>query len=178
MNELTSNQLNDCNLDDSFKTHQFDETSCVVDEKFVPKAGMIFKTLEEAGKFYNTTRDGDKIKNQLITNPSAGLNCPARIYVHIMKDVGLWTISKFVLNHSHLYCPNQAEMLKQHRELSINPFVQKFWLSEVTNPFKIDNRVFKPRVVFSRNCRECVLGFWIKVKGPSLSLGKVGVIGT
>ncbi|RYQ96810.1 hypothetical protein Ahy_B08g092691 [Arachis hypogaea] len=109
------------------------QTSCVVDEKFVPKVGMIFKTLEEAGKFYkyysklaslstktrNTTRDVDKIKNQLITNSSAGLNCPARIYVHIMKDVGLWTIFKLVLNHSHPCCPDQAEMLKQHRELSM-----------------------------------------------------------
>ncbi|RYR29638.1 hypothetical protein Ahy_B01g054085 [Arachis hypogaea] len=84
MNESTSNQLNECDLDNSFKTYQFDEfivqTNCVVDEKFVPKVGMIFKTLEEAGKFYNhysklagfstkirnTTQDGDKIKNQLI----------------------------------------------------------------------------------------------------------------
>ncbi|KAL4381652.1 hypothetical protein AHAS_Ahas04G0154900 [Arachis hypogaea] len=85
---------------------------------------MIFKTLDEAEKFYkhyskhvnfstkirNTTRDGENIKNQLIisptlkTNPSAGLNCPARIYVHIMKDIGLWTISKVVLNHSHPCC--------------------------------------------------------------------------
>ncbi|QHO16086.1 Protein FAR1-RELATED SEQUENCE [Arachis hypogaea] len=107
-------------------------------------------TLEEAGKFYkhysklagfstkirNTTRDGDKIKNQLIvcsrearwnskisstlkTNPAAGLNCPTRIYVHIMKDVGYRTISQVVLNHSHPCCPDQAEMLKQHRELSM-----------------------------------------------------------
>ncbi|XP_057746800.1 protein FAR1-RELATED SEQUENCE 5-like [Arachis stenosperma] len=150
MNESTLNQLNECDLDNASEMHQFDETSCVVDEKFVPKVGMIFKTLEEAGKFYkyysklagfstkirNTTRDGDKIKNQLIvctreggwkskisptlkTNPSAGLNCPPRIYVHIMKDVGLWTISKVVLNYSHLCCPDQAEMLKQHRELSM-----------------------------------------------------------
>ncbi|RYR33050.1 hypothetical protein Ahy_A10g047598 [Arachis hypogaea] len=128
MNESTSNQLNGCDLDDSSEMHQFDETSCVMDEKFVPKVGMIFKTLEEARKFYkyyskldgfftkirNTTRDRNKIKNQLIvcsregrwkskisptlkTNPSAGLNCPARIYVHIMKDVGLWTIFKIKL---------------------------------------------------------------------------------
>ncbi|XP_072080994.1 uncharacterized protein [Arachis hypogaea] len=130
------------------------QTSCVVDEKFVPKVGMIFKTLEEVRKFYkhysklagfsmkirNTTRDGDKIKNQLIvftregrwkskisptlkTNPSAGLNCPARIYVHIMKDVGLWTISKVVLNHSHPCYPDRPEMLKQHREL--NMFIRR-----------------------------------------------------
>ncbi|RYR13126.1 hypothetical protein Ahy_B04g070282 isoform A [Arachis hypogaea] len=36
-----------------------------------------------------------------------------------MKDVGLWTISKVVLNHSHPCCPDHAEMLKQHRELSM-----------------------------------------------------------
>ncbi|RYR02570.1 hypothetical protein Ahy_B06g081358 isoform B [Arachis hypogaea] len=133
------------------KAFQVDNnTRCAVDEQFVPKVGMIFKRLEEAGKFYkyysklasfstkirNTTRDGDKIKNQLIvcsregrwkskisptlkTNPSAGINCPARIYVHILKDVGLWTISKVVLNHSHPCCPDRAEMLKQHRELSM-----------------------------------------------------------
>ncbi|RYR62133.1 hypothetical protein Ahy_A04g019498 [Arachis hypogaea] len=111
---------------------------------------MIFKTLEEAGKFYknysklarfstkirNTTRKGDEVKNQLIvcsregrwkskicptlkTNPSAGLNYPARIYIHIMKDLGLWTIFKVVLNHSHPCCPHHVEMLKQHRELSM-----------------------------------------------------------
>ncbi|RYR22251.1 hypothetical protein Ahy_B03g067535 [Arachis hypogaea] len=80
MNESTSNHLNECDFDDSSETHQLDENRCVVDEKFVPKVGMIFKTLEEARKFYkhysklvdfstkirNTTRDGDKIKNQLI----------------------------------------------------------------------------------------------------------------
>ncbi|RYR47788.1 hypothetical protein Ahy_A07g033754 [Arachis hypogaea] len=150
MNDSTSNQLNDNDLVYSSETNDADETRCVVDEKFVPKVGMIFKTLEETRKFYkyysklagfstkirNTTRDGDKIKNQLIVctregrwkskisptlkiNPSAGLNCPARIYVHIMKDVGLWTISKVVLNHSHPCCPDRAEMLKQHRELSM-----------------------------------------------------------
>ncbi|RYR58655.1 hypothetical protein Ahy_A05g024537 [Arachis hypogaea] len=82
------------------------------------------------------TRDGDKIKNQLIvctregrwkskisptlkTNPSTGLKCPAKIYGHIRKDIGVWTISKVVLNHSHPYCPERTEMLKQHRELSM-----------------------------------------------------------
>ncbi|RYR54462.1 hypothetical protein Ahy_A06g029744 [Arachis hypogaea] len=37
-----------------------------------------------------------------------------------MKDVGLWTISKVVLNHSYPCCPDQAEMLKQHWELSMS----------------------------------------------------------
>ncbi|XP_020989639.1 protein FAR1-RELATED SEQUENCE 5-like [Arachis duranensis] len=36
-----------------------------------------------------------------------------------MKDVGLWTIFKVDLNHSHPCCPDQADMLKQHRELSM-----------------------------------------------------------
>ncbi|RYQ90263.1 hypothetical protein Ahy_B09g096450 isoform K [Arachis hypogaea] len=36
-----------------------------------------------------------------------------------MKDVGVWTISKVVLNHSHPCCPERVEMLKQHRELSM-----------------------------------------------------------
>ncbi|RYR07575.1 hypothetical protein Ahy_B05g074957 [Arachis hypogaea] len=36
-----------------------------------------------------------------------------------MKDVGLWTIFKVILNHSHPCCPDQAEMLKQHKELSM-----------------------------------------------------------
>ncbi|KAL4294087.1 hypothetical protein AHAS_Ahas18G0193000 [Arachis hypogaea] len=54
---------------------------CVVDEQFVPKVEITFKTLDEVGKFYtdyskftgfstkirNTTRKGDEIKNQIIT---------------------------------------------------------------------------------------------------------------
>ncbi|XP_015955930.1 protein FAR1-RELATED SEQUENCE 5-like [Arachis duranensis] len=150
MNESTSNQLNENDLDYSSKMNQADETRCVMNEQFVPKVGMILKTLEEAGKFYKNysklasfstkirdmNRGGDKIKNRLIvcsreerwkskisptlkTNPSAGINCPVRIYVPILKDVGLWTISKVVLNQSHPYCPDRIEMLKQHRELSM-----------------------------------------------------------
>ncbi|RYQ88626.1 hypothetical protein Ahy_B09g095708 isoform B [Arachis hypogaea] len=84
-----------------------------------------------------TNRKGNEIKNQLITcsregkwkskisptektNPIAGLNCPARIYIHTLKDVGAWIISKVVLDHSHSCCPSKAEMLKQHRELSMS----------------------------------------------------------
>ncbi|RYR42507.1 hypothetical protein Ahy_A08g038978 [Arachis hypogaea] len=85
----------------------------------------------------STNKKGNEIKNQLITcsregkwkskisltektNPTTGLNCPARIYIHTLKDVGAWIISKAVLHHSHPYCPTQAEMLKQHRELSMS----------------------------------------------------------
>ncbi|RYR10898.1 hypothetical protein Ahy_B05g079375 [Arachis hypogaea] len=35
-------------------------------------------------------------------------------------DVGAWIISKVVLDHSHPCCPSKAEMLKQHRELSMS----------------------------------------------------------
>ncbi|RYR54195.1 hypothetical protein Ahy_A06g029462 [Arachis hypogaea] len=123
----------------------------VVDDELVPKVGMTFTTLEDAGKFYRnyakvvgfstrvrcTNRKGNEIKNQLITcsregkwkskisptektNPTAGLNCLARIYIHTLKDVGAWIISKVVLDHSHPCCPSKAEMPKQHRELSMS----------------------------------------------------------
>ncbi|RYQ98736.1 hypothetical protein Ahy_B07g086504 [Arachis hypogaea] len=35
-------------------------------------------------------------------------------------DVGVWIISKVVLHHSYPCCPDQAQMLKQHGELSIS----------------------------------------------------------
>ncbi|RYR36239.1 hypothetical protein Ahy_A10g051245 [Arachis hypogaea] len=85
----------------------------------------------------STNRKGNKIKNQSITcsregkwkskifptektNPTASLNCPARIYIYTLKDVGAWIISKVVLDHSHPCCPSKAEMLKQHRKLSMS----------------------------------------------------------
>ncbi|RYR50652.1 hypothetical protein Ahy_A07g037282 [Arachis hypogaea] len=85
----------------------------------------------------STNKKGNEIKNQLITysreekwkskiystektNPSVGLNCPARIYIHILNDIGVWIISNVVLHHSHPCCPNQADIFKQHRELSMS----------------------------------------------------------
>ncbi|RYR01173.1 hypothetical protein Ahy_B06g080033 [Arachis hypogaea] len=84
-----------------------------------------------------TNKKGNKTKNQLITcsregkwrskisptektNPTTGLNCLAQIYIHTLKDVSAWIISRVVLHHSHPYCPTQAEMLKQLRELSMS----------------------------------------------------------
>ncbi|RYR59465.1 hypothetical protein Ahy_A05g025358 [Arachis hypogaea] len=81
MNDSTSTQLNESNLDYSSESYQADEfimhSRCVVDKQFVRNVGMTFKTPEEARKFYknysklasfstkirNTTRKGDKIKN-------------------------------------------------------------------------------------------------------------------
>ncbi|RYR34471.1 hypothetical protein Ahy_A10g049391 [Arachis hypogaea] len=77
----------------------------------------------------STNKKENEIKNQLITcsreeklkskisptektNPTTSLNCPGKIYIHILKDV--------VLHHSHPCCPTQTEMLKQHRELSMS----------------------------------------------------------
>ncbi|QHO14272.1 Transposon protein [Arachis hypogaea] len=123
-------QLNQGEVDYEFESNKVSEPLFVVDDQFVPKVGMTFTTLEDAGKFYrnyakaadfstrvrSTNRKGNKIKNQLITcskeekwkskisptektNPTAGLNCPARIYIHTLKDVGAWIISKVVLDH-------------------------------------------------------------------------------
>ncbi|QHO38680.1 Protein FAR1-RELATED SEQUENCE [Arachis hypogaea] len=152
MDDSTSDyQLNQGEVDFEFASNEVSEALSVVDDQFVPKVGMTFKTLEDAAKFYkdyakatgfstrvrSTNKKGNKIKNQLITcnregkwkskisstektNPTAGLNCAARIYIHTLKDVGAWIISKVVLHHSHPYCPTQAEMLKQYRELSMS----------------------------------------------------------
>ncbi|QHN96144.1 Protein FAR-RED ELONGATED HYPOCOTYL [Arachis hypogaea] len=104
-------------------------------------AGKFYRNYAKVAGFSTrvrcTNRKGNEIKNQLITcsregkwkskisptkktNPTAGLNCPARIYIHTLKDVGAWIISKVVLDHSHPCCPSKAEMLKQHRELSMS----------------------------------------------------------
>ncbi|RYR67339.1 hypothetical protein Ahy_A03g013663 [Arachis hypogaea] len=108
--------------------------------KTLEDAAKFYKDYAKAADFstrvQSTNKKGNKIKNQLITcsrerkwkskisptektNPTAGLNCLARIYIHTLKDVGAWIISKVVLHHSHPCCPTQAEMLKQHRELSM-----------------------------------------------------------
>ncbi|RYQ82919.1 hypothetical protein Ahy_B10g101504 [Arachis hypogaea] len=162
MDHSTSDsQLNPGEVDYKFESNEVPELVylqfmalkplSVVDDELVPKVGMTFTTLEDAGKFYRnyakaagfstrvwcTNRKGNEIKNQLITcsregkwkskisptektNPTAGLNCPARIYIHTLKNVGAWIISKVVLDHSHPCCPSKAEMLKQHRELSMS----------------------------------------------------------
>ncbi|QHO23519.1 Protein FAR1-RELATED SEQUENCE [Arachis hypogaea] len=143
MDDSTSDsQLNQGEVDFEFESNKVFE--------FVPKVGMTFTTLGDAGKFYRNytkaagfstrvrsrNRKENEIKNQLITcsregkwkskisptektNPTAGLNCFARIYIHTLKDVGAWIISKVVLDHSHPCCPSKVEMLKQHRELSM-----------------------------------------------------------
>ncbi|QHO47148.1 Protein FAR1-RELATED SEQUENCE [Arachis hypogaea] len=152
MDHSTSDcQLNPGEVDYEFESNEVPEPLSVVDDELVPKVGMTFTTLEDAGKFYRnyakvvgfstrvrcTNRKGNEIKNQLITcsregkwkskisptektNPTAGLNCLARIYIHTLKDVGAWIISKVVLDHSHPCCPSKAEMPKQHRELSMS----------------------------------------------------------
>ncbi|RYR14715.1 hypothetical protein Ahy_B04g071392 [Arachis hypogaea] len=104
-------------------------------------AGKFYRNYAKATGFSTrvriTNRKGNEIKNQLITcsregkwkskisptektNPKAGLNCPPRIYIHTLKDVDAWIISKVVLDHSYPCCPSKAEMLKQHRELSMS----------------------------------------------------------
>ncbi|RYR15983.1 hypothetical protein Ahy_B04g072961 [Arachis hypogaea] len=118
MDDSTSDcQLNPGEVNYEFESNEVPEPLSVVDDQLVPKVGMTFTTLEDAGKFYrnyakaagfstrvrSTNRKGNEIKNQLITcsregkwkskisptektNPTAGLNCPARIYIHTLKD--------------------------------------------------------------------------------------------
>ncbi|RYR25126.1 hypothetical protein Ahy_B02g058755 [Arachis hypogaea] len=120
-------QLNQSEVDFETESNEVLETFCGVDDQFVPKVGMTFNTLEDAAKFYKQAlfkgcREGkwkSKISPTEKTNPSAGLNCPARIYIHVLKDVGIWIILKVVLHHSYSCCPDQAQMLKQHRKLSM-----------------------------------------------------------
>ncbi|RYR56583.1 hypothetical protein Ahy_A05g022273 [Arachis hypogaea] len=160
MNDSTSNQLNESILDYSSKTNQEDKTRCVVDERFVAKVGMIFKTLQEGRKFYknyfklssfstkirNTIQKGDEIKNQLIvcsregrwkskisltlkTNPPAGINCLARIYVHILKDV---VHSAELYKDRHIWIPVYldhhfwARMRSTQRSKIMHAFFNKF----------------------------------------------------
>ncbi|RYR72424.1 hypothetical protein Ahy_A02g006638 [Arachis hypogaea] len=103
MNDSSLNQLNESNLDYSSESNQVDESRCVVDEQFVSKVGMTFKTLEETEKFY---KDYSKLA---------------------------------VLNQSHPYCPDRAEMLKQHRELSI--FVRRTFENKEARIRPIDHSI-------------------------------------
>ncbi|MED6213005.1 hypothetical protein PIB30_089096, partial [Stylosanthes scabra] len=81
--------------------------------------------------------EAKEVKNQLITcnregkwtsevpavektNLTYNASCPARVYVHVVKKTGLWRISKVVLHHLHPCCPDQAQMLPQHRELNLD----------------------------------------------------------
>ncbi|MED6202352.1 hypothetical protein PIB30_104495, partial [Stylosanthes scabra] len=116
---------------------------CVVDDKYVPKVGMLFESLEAARIFYrdyakragfstkikntNKSKKSNEILNQLLscnregkrrselavsekTNPIFAANSPARVYVHHLKIIGLWEISKVALGHSHPCCPSQVEL--------------------------------------------------------------------
>ncbi|RYR10246.1 hypothetical protein Ahy_B05g078720 [Arachis hypogaea] len=130
--------LNQSEVDFEFESNEVPEVGMTF--KTLEDAVKFYKDYSKAADFSRRVRSTNKkrneIKNQLITcsrerkwkskisltektNPSTGLNCPARIYIHILKDISVWIISKFVLHHSHPCCPNQAEMLKQHRELSM-----------------------------------------------------------
>ncbi|RYR52019.1 hypothetical protein Ahy_A06g026947 [Arachis hypogaea] len=87
MDHSTSDcQLNPGEVDYEFEFNEFPEPLSVVDDELVPKVGMTFTTLEDAGKFYRdyakaagfstrvrcTNRKGNEIKNQLITCSKEG----------------------------------------------------------------------------------------------------------
>ncbi|XP_057728784.1 protein FAR1-RELATED SEQUENCE 5-like [Arachis stenosperma] len=99
MDDSTSDsQVNQSEVDFETKSNEIPEIfgcrSVIFgfDDQFVPNVGMTFKTLDDAAKFYKD----------------------------YSKDVGIWIISKVVLHHSHPCCPDQAQMLQQHRKLSMS----------------------------------------------------------
>ncbi|RYR40547.1 hypothetical protein Ahy_A09g046298 [Arachis hypogaea] len=95
MDDSTSDcQQNQSEMDFEFKSNEVSEPLCDVDEQFVLKVGMTFNTLEDVAKLYKNYSKAE--------------------------DIDVWIISKVVLHHSHLCCANQAEMLKQHKELSMS----------------------------------------------------------
>ncbi|QHN98314.1 Transposon protein [Arachis hypogaea] len=82
MDDSTSDcQLNPSEVDYEFESNEVPDPLSVVDDQFVPKVGMTFTTLEDAGKVYrkyakaagfstrvwSTNRKENVIKNQLIT---------------------------------------------------------------------------------------------------------------
>ncbi|QHO14010.1 Transposon protein [Arachis hypogaea] len=87
MDDSTSDcQLNQGEVDYEFESNVVPEPLSIVDDQFVPKVGMTFTTLEDAGKVYrnyakaagfftrvwSTNRKGNEIKNQLITYSREG----------------------------------------------------------------------------------------------------------
>ncbi|MED6154851.1 hypothetical protein PIB30_000355 [Stylosanthes scabra] len=98
----------------------FDRFLCNVDEEYIPKVGMTFVSCAEANDFYK--EEGKRtcdIPEAEKTNPMSSANCPARMFVHIEKKTQLYVISKVVLEHSYSCSADVAEILPQHRELSM-----------------------------------------------------------
>ncbi|RYQ85608.1 hypothetical protein Ahy_B10g105174 isoform A [Arachis hypogaea] len=119
MDDSTSDcQLNQGEVDFEFESNEVPEPLSVVGEQLVPKVGMTFKTLEDVAKFYKDYAKAADFSIKKRENENLKYLRPRRQIPQL--DVGAWIISKVVLHHSHPYCPTQAEMLKQHRELSMS----------------------------------------------------------
>ncbi|RYR27648.1 hypothetical protein Ahy_B01g051667 [Arachis hypogaea] len=136
MNESTSNQLNEC--DYSSETHQFDETSCVVNERFVLKVGMIFETLEEAAKFYKQRAEMLKqhrelsmfVRRTIETHKEAGIR-PSKTYQSFVAAAGS-NRELELYNDRHIWIPVYldhhfwARMRSTQRSESMHSFFNKF----------------------------------------------------
>ncbi|MED6148464.1 hypothetical protein PIB30_053394 [Stylosanthes scabra] len=99
----------------TFPTLEEDAAFC---KEYAKRVGFSTKTRNT-----NRCKETKEIKNQLITcnregkwiseipyvektNPTCGANCPARIYVHVVKKTRRWCISKVLLHHSHPFALN------------------------------------------------------------------------
>ncbi|RYR55154.1 hypothetical protein Ahy_A06g030400 [Arachis hypogaea] len=108
MDDSTSDsQLNQSAVDFKTESNEVPDIFCAVDDQFIPKVGMTFKTLDDAAKFYKdylkvadfstrvrcTNKKENEIKNQLIT-------CRVASFTSLLS--------------------RSSKMLKQHRELSMS----------------------------------------------------------
>ncbi|RYR43990.1 hypothetical protein Ahy_A08g040369 [Arachis hypogaea] len=78
--------------------------------------------------------------HHLLPSSLATVNCSANLppssrIVDVLMCEGI--ISKVVLNYLHAYCPNEAEIIKQHRQLSM------FDLRTIQNNNEADIRLSK-----------------------------------
>ncbi|RYR18514.1 hypothetical protein Ahy_B03g063142 [Arachis hypogaea] len=85
---------------------------------------MTFKMLEDATKFYKDYSKAIDFSTRVRSTNKKERENENRKYLRPRRqisqlNIGVWIISKVVLNHSHSCCPNQVEMLKQYRELSM-----------------------------------------------------------
>ncbi|RYR63359.1 hypothetical protein Ahy_A04g021159 [Arachis hypogaea] len=127
----SDSQLNQGEVDYEFESNEVPDPLSVVDDQFVPKVGMTLPPLKmnytkAAGfsiRVRSTNRKGNEIKNQLITRSREGKwKSKISLTEKTNPTAGCWCLDHFkgCVDHSHPCYPSKAEMLKQHRELSMS----------------------------------------------------------
>ncbi|MED6179607.1 hypothetical protein PIB30_002431 [Stylosanthes scabra] len=100
-----------------------DYAKCVGFAKKIRNTNRSKKSNEILNQLLSCNREGKRRSNEPVSERTKAIypsNCPARMYVHFLKMIDSWEISKVVLEHSHPCCPIQAEMFPQHRQISMH----------------------------------------------------------